>query len=262
MENQPHPPVPLEVPPPNAPSRNGRVLAAGRGVDWWTQGWRLFVKAPWIWIAITVTWIVMMAVLNHIPFVGPIAVTLLYPLLFGGVLLGIRELDQGGQLRFNHLFACCNDRALPLIVLALILLAGWFVLWLLAGSVLVGIVGIGTLGSLLSGDASIIGLAALSALGIGALFTLLLAALISVPLFMAGWFAPALVLFRGDEPVAALKASLVGAFRNVGPFLIYGLVGLALMVIATIPFGLGWLVLMPVSAASIYAGYEDIYGTG
>lgn len=245
-----------------AASPLGRILTAGRGVDWWARGWTLFAKSPWVWIAITLTWIVTMAVLNRVPFLGPIAVTLLYPLLFGGVLVGTRELDRGGHLRFDHLFACCNKRSLPLLVLALILLAAWCVLWLLAGSVLVGIAGMGTLGTLLAGDDAILGIAALSALGFGAMVTLLVTALVSVPLFMAGWFAPPLVLFRGDEPLAALKTSLFAAARNTAPFLIYGLIGLALMVAATIPFGLGWLILMPVSAASLYAAYEDIFGTG
>lgn len=244
-----------------ASSPYGRILGAGRGTEWWVRGWRLFAKSPWIWIAITLTWIVIMAAVNQIPFAGPLAVTLFYPVLFAGVLLGARELDRGGQLRFDHLFACVNDRARPLLVLAAVLLAGWLAVWLLATSILVGIAGVGTLGSLLAGNDALLGLAALSALGIGAVVTLLLTALVSVPLIMAGWFAPPLVLFRGDDPVAALKTSLFAAVRNTGPFLVYGLIGLALMVAATIPFGLGWLVLMPVSAASLYAAYEDIFGT-
>jgi len=36
-------------------------------------------------------------------------------------------------------------------------------------------------------------------------------------------------------------------------------VGFVLMIVATIPLGLGWLVLGPVLAASIYASYKDIY---
>jgi len=31
-------------------------------------------------------------------------------------------------------------------------------------------------------------------------------------------------------------------------------------ILATIPFGLGWLVLAPVFAGSVYASYRDIFG--
>jgi uncharacterized membrane protein len=77
---------------------------------------------------------------------------------------------------------------------------------------------------------------------------------------MAWWFAPALVIFRNDEPIAALKASFFACLDNVGAFLVYSLVGLALALLASIPFGLGWLVLAPVYGASSYASYVDVFG--
>jgi hypothetical protein len=43
------------------------------------------------------------------------------------------------------------------------------------------------------------------------------------------------------------------------PFLIYGIVLFVLAMIASIPFGLGWLVLGPVVFGSVYAAYRDIY---
>jgi len=43
------------------------------------------------------------------------------------------------------------------------------------------------------------------------------------------------------------------------PFVLYGLVGLVLGIVASIPFGLGWLVLGPVAIASVYVGYRDIF---
>ena len=77
---------------------------------------------------------------------------------------------------------------------------------------------------------------------------------------MAYWFAPALVMLRNDEPVAAMKASFVACLANVVPMLVYSLIGLVLAIVATIPFGLGWFVLGPVFAASVYASYKDIFG--
>jgi uncharacterized membrane protein len=56
-----------------------------------------------------------------------------------------------------------------------------------------------------------------------------------------------------------MKGSFTGCLKNVLPFLLYGAVLLLLSVIATLPLLLGWLVLGPVFAGSVYASYRDIY---
>jgi hypothetical protein len=40
---------------------------------------------------------------------------------------------------------------------------------------------------------------------------------------------------------------------------VFGVAFFLLAIVATIPVGLGWLVLGPVLLASIYTGYRDIY---
>jgi uncharacterized membrane protein len=77
---------------------------------------------------------------------------------------------------------------------------------------------------------------------------------------MAFWFAPALVVLRGDEPLAAMTASFHACLRNVPPFLVYSLLGIVLAIVASIPLGLGWLVLAPVYAATLYTSYKDVFG--
>jgi uncharacterized membrane protein len=242
------------------PPARGMHVGASRGVHWWTEGWRLFVASPWIWILIAVLYFALMAGLAFIPFIGQIASTLLLPILGGGVLMGARAQDRGEDLGVAHLFACFQHRAGPLVILALIYFAGWFVIWLLGAAMLIGVAGFGALGAILSGDPAQVGAAALAAFGLAAMVVLLLAALLAVPLLMAWWFAPALVIFRNDEPIAAMKASFFASLDNVGAFLVYSLVGLALAVLASIPFGLGWLVLAPVYGASSYASYVDVFG--
>ena len=95
------------------------------------------------------------------------------------------------------------------------------------------------------------------------LFTMsraLVALALSIPIYMALWFAPALVVLRGFAPVAALKESFFGCLKNIIPFLIYGVVMMVLGILASVPLALGWLVLGPVAVASVYAGYRDIFG--
>jgi uncharacterized membrane protein len=73
------------------------------------------------------------------------------------------------------------------------------------------------------------------------------------------WFAPALVFLQDVDPIEAIKASFIGCLRNIVPFLVYGVAGLFLAILATIPIGFGWFVLVPVMAVSVYTAYRDIY---
>jgi uncharacterized membrane protein len=259
---------PLPVQPPAAPATSptstppadGWAVDAGHGAAWWSDGWRLFTASPWIWIAILIIYVLIMIGLGFIPFLGQIASSLLWPVLGAGTLIGARELDRGGALKVEHLFACLNAKAVPLIIVALLYYLGWLILWVAAAAVLVMMFGLNTLSSLMSSDPSEAGLALLDTFGIGSLLVLLVAALFAVPLVMAYWFAPALVVFRGADPVGAMKTSFVACLRNVPPFLIYSLLGLVFAIVATIPFGLGWLALGPVYVCSLYASYKDIFG--
>src|SRR5580765_7969595 len=88
-----------------APNLTPVVVPAGRGSAWWTEGWRLFVAAPGVWVAITVVFVILMLMIAFIPLLGTVATTLLTPVFAGGVLLGCRALDRGGQLTIGHLFA-------------------------------------------------------------------------------------------------------------------------------------------------------------
>jgi uncharacterized membrane protein len=73
------------------------------------------------------------------------------------------------------------------------------------------------------------------------------------------WFAPALVFFNNMSPVEALKASFNACLKNTLPFLVYGLMVMVLLFFAALPVGLGFLVLIPVLAGSIYVSYRDIF---
>jgi uncharacterized membrane protein len=115
-------------------------------------------------------------------------------------------------------------------------------------------------GALMTGDPLQAGLGMILSMGIGAMLALLVGLLLQIPLTMAYWFAPALVALRGDEPLAAMKASFDACLVNFLPMLLYSLLGIVFAIVATIPLGLGWLVLAPVFAGSVYVSYRDIFG--
>jgi uncharacterized membrane protein len=127
-------------------------------------------------------------------------------------------------------------------------------------AIIIATVGMSGLGALWTGDPMQVGLGMLATLGAGAFMAVLIGTLFALPLMMACWFAPPLVMLRNEEPVAAMKASFAACLVNIWPLTVYGLIGIVLMIVATIPFGLGWFVLCPVIATSIYASYKDIFG--
>ena len=91
------------------------------------------------------------------------------------------------------------------------------------------------------------------------LLSLLVMLALMLPVLMAYWFAPALVALEGLSALDAMKQSFIGCLKNIPAMLIYGVVGLVLMIIATLPLMLGLIFLMPVLVASMYVGYKDIY---
>jgi uncharacterized membrane protein len=244
-----------------APPRAPVSVASGRGSTWWTDGWRLFVAAPGPWIAITVIFVVLIVMITFIPIIGSVASSLLAPVFTGGILVGCRSLDRGGGLAIGHLFASFSDRLGPLIIVGLVYLIGSFAIVAVVVAFMIATLGVGGLSSLLSGDPYQAGMTLLASVGLGTLLALLVGLLLGVPLLMAYWYAPALVVFRNDEPLAAMATSFRACLINMLPMLVYGLLGLVFAIAASIPFFLGWLVLGPVFATSVYASYKDIFET-
>ena len=231
----------------------GHGVPAARGWNWIADGWTLFKAAPGLWIGIIVVFILMMIGCALVPFVGMVAQYLLIPVLMAGIVLGCRAIEDGSGLQFNHLFEGFKTRFGTLVAVGALYLAGFVAIMV----VVMLIFGAGMAAMFMGGsqqpDMTQTGAA------IGILLAVLVAIALSLPLVMAVWFAAPLVVFHDLGAVEAMKASFSGCLRNILPFLVYGIVGFVLAVVATIPIGLGWLVLGPVLAASVYTAYQDIY---
>lgn len=232
---------------------SGRSRPPGNGWTWIADGWRFFVKSPGIWIAIVIVMLVISFALNFVPFVGPLALMVLTPVFAGGLMLGCRAMDEGRELEFRHLFAGFRTQTANLIALGAIYLGLMFAILAVVGA----ITGAGMFAMIGGGAAH--GPAAMGAAFATFLAGMLVGLALTVPVAMLLWFAPALVALDRVAPVDALKASWRGSLKNIVPFLIYGVVLLIFAIVASLPFMLGWLVLGPVMAASIYTSYRDIY---
>lgn len=229
------------------------TVDAGRGVTWWVDAWALFAKNIPMWVVMSLIMLVIYIVLSFIPILGSLAAALLTPVFVGGWMLAARKLEGGGALEVGDLFAAFKDKLTPLVVIGAILLAATIVI-----AVVVGVLGMGAVGGMMAGGANRSMGGMMAAAGTG-MFALLLALVLGFAVALAIWFAPALVVFRDMPPVDALKASVAASLKNIGPFLIYGLLYIVAAIVASIPFGLGWIVLVPVVLLTVYVSYKDIF---
>ena len=229
---------------------NSRAVGAGNAFDWLKQGWALFVVNPGVWIAITIVLLVVFLGLNIVPLVGTLAANLLTPLLGAGLLLACQKSAEGQTPEVGDLFAGFKRNTGNLVMVGVLYMAAMLVVFL----VVLMLGGGSVAGGLMMGRPAGIGLA----FG-GLMLAMLLSLVLSVPLFMALWFAPALVFFNSMAPLPALKASFNACLKNTLAFVVFSLVVLVLMFFAALPVGLGFLVLIPVLSGSIYASYRDIF---
>ena len=228
----------------------GRALDGGHGWTWITSAFDLFMKQPGMWVLLFIIWLACSMVLAVIPLLGGIANMLLYPVFAAGFMLVCRALDSGEPAEVALMFGGFKQKTSDLMVVGLLALAG-IVVVMVPAMLIAG--GAGVFAAVQGGTAAVM------AMGLSIVLILLVVVAISVPVYMALWFAAPLVLFHDLKPVDALKASFHGCLKNVIAFLLYGIVMLVLFAVALIPFGLGVLVLGPVMIATIYTAYRDIF---
>lgn len=239
----------------------GMSVGTDAVLSWYSRGFDLFKAAPGIWIANTIILFVIICILSVIPFLGAIVLNILIPVFAGGLLLGCAAQARNGPITIDHLFAGFKSHFGPLAIVGALYMAGFVVLGIviaILALVVMGGAGIAAMGGMIMGK-EVAGTIMAGGIGMSILLCFLVALAISIPLFMAVWFAPCLVVMHNMAPVEAMKASFSGCLKNILPFLVYGILYLIFAFVASIPLLLGWLVLGPVLIASIYFSYTDIY---
>lgn len=258
-ESNPYQPPVTPAAPASAPagafSAEGRAVDAGRGWEWIAEGFALFKKQPGMWILILIVLVACSILISLVPVIGSLANLLLMQVFMGGVMLGCRALDNGERFDVGYVFAGFRQNTSDLVVLGLLALVGWIIAFIPALLIMGG----GAFMAMMRGGGD---MASIGALGLTFVVAILVALALLLPVYMALWFAPSLVVFNNLKPVDAMKASFLACLKNIVPFLLYGIILFVLCVVAAIPLGLGFLVLGPVAIASIYAAYRDIFVAG
>ena len=227
----------------------GQSRPASHGWSWIAEGWELFKRQPGMWIGIVLIAFVIFVAAAMIPVVGGLATTLFGPVFAGGVMIGCKALDTGGELELGHLFAGFKERTGTLVGVGALYLAAVVVVMLVVGLMM----GVG-FGAMMGNDRQ-----AMAAMGVTMVLAMLVMFALLLPAVMAIWLAAPLVVFHEHGALDAMKGSFSGCLKNILPFLVYSVVMMVLAFFATLPLALGWLALGPVFAASVYTSYRDIY---
>jgi uncharacterized membrane protein len=229
-----------------------RKVKAAHGWQWIRGGFEIFRMNPVIWITLFFVYLLLGMLLSLVPPVGPIVLNLLAPVFMAGFMLGCQALESGEELEINHLFAGFKQNTSQLITVGGLYLAGIIIV--------AGLVFVTTGGTLMSEGLHDMANQHESPEASGSmLLAALLALALLIPLVMAYWFAPTLVIFHGLSAVEAMKLSFNACLNNLGAFTLYGLISMVLFIVAAIPLGLGLLVMIPTLTASLYVSYKDIF---
>lgn len=233
-----------------------RQVDGRQGWQWIVTGFLLFRRAPVAWIVLCTTLLLVAATLALIPVAGQFIFTLLSPVFLAGLMIGCRTLERGGRLELAHLLAAFRHTATPLITIGGIYLIGQVLIFGIAM-----LIGGETMRDLLI-EGRRVDENELQEVMSSSLSALLVALTLSIPLMMAAWFAPLLVIFRNMLALEAMRLSFFACVKNIVAFQIYAFALVVLTTIATIPYGLGLFVVVPTLFASIYASYQDIFCDG
>lgn len=223
---------------------NHQRVDAGAAGRWLQRGWNLFTRSVGLWVVLALLLGIILLVLNLVPLLGGLVGALLMPALFGGLVYGARELDSGRALEFAHLFQAFREpgRAGPMLMLGLVPLGA---------AVLTGVLAVGVMSGAGGG-----GMGMMAGGGMLMMLISLLIGLVSGALLL---FAIPRVMFGLDAPMAAIQASSRAVLDNIAAYIVLAVIYFVLAIIAAIPFGLGFLVLMPVMAGAVHAAHAEVF---
>jgi hypothetical protein len=232
-----------------------RRVPFSHGWRWIAQAFTLFRRNPLIWIVLNLALFMIVLGAGLLPVIGTYLMYLLMPLFFGGLMTACRDAEAGQEIEIAHLFAGFRREASRLVTVGGVYLVGNMAI---AGTAMY--VGGAELREALQAAAEGTPERVGPEVANQAMLAVLLAAALFVPLAMAVWFAPALVILDRVPAPRALLLSMRACLANMLPFLLYGVLMSALFVVALLPLFVGLAVSVPIAVISAYTSYRDVFG--
>ena len=242
-----------------------KQVGTKQGLQWILNGLYQFRQNPLIWIILCSALYAIIATLSFVlELYGLLVFIILFPSLQAGLWTGCRALEKGEKLKFFHLFAGFKISPVPLLTLGAISLVGQLLIF----GIISTIAGDVAMDYVMEGARNNDETEVIKASG-NMLSALIAGVLLHLPLIMAIWFAPLLIVFDKVTPYAAMRLSFIACLSNLIPLQIFITSAFLLVVIALMPymlfglvslsFGLINFVLMPILYASVYTSYKAIF---
>jgi uncharacterized membrane protein len=265
--------------PGNAISGKYRVVSSSEGASWLKDGVHIVKRAFGSWMGISAFLIFMML----IPIVN-IITAILIPVAVGGIMIGCKKDEQRLGFTFDHLFEGLKDDAKELLTLSAYYALASILVNLLTYLLLLafGIDYQELLAQLqppaeMKTEAELLQWTQQLAAGNTLLYValgMLISLALFIPVLMAIWFAPALIVFQKMSAISALLASYKACHKNFKPFLVFGVAGLGyllvgyfliMLILALVPvlgiplFLFSFVAVFAISLATIYPSYKSVF---
>lgn len=205
------------------------LLPLKAGWRWFFEGWKLIKKSPVLFLIGTGIWLGLELVLGFIPVAGPMLDGFVFPIMYAGFLSFVSHVDKGAAQSIKDFFVPFFKPALlmQLAVLGLII-AGFEILTLTFAR---------TMGSI-----AVAVLVPLTVIMVSAL-------IFSVPL----------MLFHQEKFHLALRSSVEACAKNFAVMIVMYFILMGFMVISAITFGIGLVIIIPLTFCGLYLGYRQTF---
>jgi uncharacterized membrane protein len=238
-----------------------RKVAADSSMRWIGDAIRLVMSNPVPFLLMGLV----IGLVALVPVIGTLALAIIGPALYAGIVYATREQAAGRAADFQHLLVGFQQPG-KLPRLLMLCLPG-----IAAGPLLAVLLMIFIGGAIASaGVSAATGSDAMGSLGLGGtgFVVLLLAMAVGIVAYAAVFFAIPRVMLGEVEPIEAMRDSLLACLANAGAFLLFiGAVFLGAMIVSLVT---GWIsaliaqlvattVLIPLVSATLYFAYRDVY---
>ena len=186
---------------------------AVHGALWLRQAFAMLWAQRVRWLVLLLAYYLIILLIRNVPYVGPLVAPMLKPVFAVGFLAAAWSQERGERPSLRHLFAGFRANLRDLLPLGVV-----FVLGIMGAVAATWFIDDGKLVGVMAGTVTV-DEAFLSSADVQA--AMLFGALCALPVLLASWFAPALVVFQDCGAARALATSLRAAVANWRPIAVY-----------------------------------------
>lgn len=210
-----------------------------------------------MWVILLLIYLAIMIPISMVPILGSVVSTLLAPVFAAGMMWGCQALTRNQDLEINHLFQGFKQNTSQLVAVG-----GFYMMSLLVIAVLVVLMLDRNAVELIAQGKDLSPEQASTVI-----LPLFIAMFLLMPVLMGYWFAPVLAGLHQLKAADAMKLSFIACLKNMLPFLLYGLMFMAVLMTAMwfvvtvhVLFAVLFAAIIPVMMTSLYTSYADIFG--